>query len=322
MRAVPAQLQPAGGGVACMGPAHRPAQHGVRALALPAFHAAQAAVLQKLPKRGDLTRRTVGQNQGGAGLGGLAQRRACGSKLPRAELVVLGKCGVKVPGRAKTTGTRHMGHRQGAVLQPLFGVQQPLGLQVLQGRDLPMAQKQTPQVPVAHAQLRRQCRHARRLEALLNGRLQLLGRAFGQHRLGIGGGPKATCGGQFRATAQAGPEALCLGLSGCLKKAAVGWAGQSYAANWAAINAGGGHPCEKKPIPRRILVGHGLVTALRVQAFARSGCRGGWGKWKVMHRQPCYRQTSAQNHGFCAVFGPVMVSLFCNPCRLQCSFNS
>jgi len=100
----------------------------------------------------------------------------------------------------------------------LFGVQQTLGLQVLQRRNLPVPQKHAPQVAVAHAQLGCQRRHAGGPGAPLNGRLQLSRGSFGQNCLGIGGGPEAAGRRQLRAATQARSETMGFGLGGCFKK--------------------------------------------------------------------------------------------------------
>lgn len=125
------------------------------------------------------------------------------------------------------------------------------------------------QVPVAHAQLRRQCGHGRWFAALLDGQLQLLGCKFSHNGLRIGGGPQAPRGGQLRAAAQTGPEPMGLGLSRCFKKSAIDGARQFHPADRAAINPGGGHAGEKNTVPGGIPFRHGLVAAIPVQVLCR-----------------------------------------------------
>ena len=163
-------------------PAHGSVQLRLHSLTRPVFHTRQRAVLQELPEVLAQQGRSVGQGE--------RHRRVTVARqwpqLARCQTVVLGKARVHATGRAEAAQVRNLGRGQGAVVQPLFGQQQPLGLQVLHGRDLPVLFKHPAQVPIADAQTGSQCAHGWGFAAFRQRAAEQPGSRLGQDGAGVG----------------------------------------------------------------------------------------------------------------------------------------
>jgi len=261
----PAQHDPAAEGGSQRGlrksPVHGPVQLRLLTFAGPELHARQGPALQKLPEVFALQGRAVGQGQRQGRLRVASQ----GAQLAGRQLVMLGKAGIHAPGGAKTTEVGNLGRGQRTVLQPLFGLQQPLGLQVLEGRDLPVLFKYAPQVPIAHPQLGGQGGHGWGFAALPQGAVELAGRRLRQDGAGIRGRPPTLGRGQFRAAFQARPKARRLGLGGRFKETAIFLQRQAHPAHRAAVDARRAHAHEEQAVKAGVLVLKCTVTAALVE---------------------------------------------------------
>jgi hypothetical protein len=144
------------------------------------------------------------------------------------------------------------------------------------------------------AQARSQLCHRRCAVAPQARFVQQVGGLAGQDEGGILGGPGqqgvGPCGSagrcQFRAAAQARSKASGLGLRRQGIELAVLAFGRAHAADWSAVNAGGGHAGKKTPVKPCITRLERQVTGVVGIVGALCGYRIGFGGWHgVNHTQ-------------------------------------
>ena len=211
-----------------------------------------------------ITRPVAQPQRADAGVGH-ARRRAFAPQRAGAQAVVLGEGGVEAAQAGKAAHQRDLRDRQIGVGQQLLGREQAARLQVLQGRHTELRLEDAPQVAVAHAQARRQPRHAGRLGAGAFRVVQPLRGLARQHRAGVLRGPDQRLWRQFGPAAQAGPEAGGFGLRRVAEETAVLAPRRAHLADRAAVDAGGGDAGEEAPVEARVVRRQRAVAGIGAQ---------------------------------------------------------
>ena len=177
-------------------------------------------------------------------------RRCLGAGLAqfgRCQPVVLRKGVVEAPEAAEAAEHRHLRDRHCGVAQQVLGEEQSLRRQEGERRDAMHVDEDAAQVAVGHAQPARQLGQGQGL-AVTRGQRQ---RSRSVQRQRLRGIDQRDPGGEFRATAPAGPEAGGLGAGGVAEEPAVPTHRHADAAHGTTVHAGRGHADEEPAVEAR-----------------------------------------------------------------------
>ena len=235
----------------------------LKVIGIDLFRAGQAALLQKNQHGLHVIRRPKAQNDFDA----VTVRRALAlaPQRRRAHAVVRGQGGVEAAQAGKAGGQRHLRDGQARVGQQLLGGQQAARLQPGQGRHAQFRLEHAAQVPVAHAQARRQPRHAGRGITPGIGRIQQARGVPRQQGRGVLRRPGLRLRRQLGPAAQAGAKAGAFGLRRVGEEAAVLAPRRLHAAHGAAVDAGGGDTDEERAVEACVVRHHGAVAGVGIE---------------------------------------------------------
>ncbi len=181
------------------------------------------------------------------------------AQVGRADSIARVEQGIEAPQAAEARSERHLRDRQRRVGQQTLRQQQALCLGILDGRDAELGLEHAPQVAIGHAQARRD-----RIEPAVV-RQPVFDQAGGRLREPRLRVDARVAGGELRAAAQTGPEAVALRRRGADVEAAVLAARAPCRAHRPAVDAGGSDTDEHPSVEARIVRGQRAVTAFRVE---------------------------------------------------------
>ena len=231
------------------------------------LHAGQRALFPERQHAVDVVRGAISQAHPHA-VAAVGRRRARGAagaaQLRRLEPHLLGEDGIEAAQALEAAGQRHFGDGQVGVGEQLLGLQQALRGEVVDRADAVRLREDAAQVALGDAQPARELGHAHG-GADAHRVVDHAGRVLRQHVRRI---HQAQARRQFRAAAQAGPEAGLFGRGGVRVEAAVLAPRRAHPAHRAAVDACRRDAHEEAAVEARVMRGEGLPGGVGIEFHA------------------------------------------------------